>query len=197
MTRAGLCGVLVTLFAAVPGQSQPASPAGTPPRAEEKPEEGIPVTDPLVIAKCGTCHTKDDKGNLSRISWERSTPEGWEEALKRMVRLNGLQITPAEARSVVKYLATSHGLAPEEAKPVMYIPEHRIQDETNVPNDTVREACTTCHAFGRAMSWRRTRADWQLLENLHVALYTQADAHFRRPPGRGGAGGGGGAAAGG
>jgi quinohemoprotein amine dehydrogenase len=158
----------------------------------EKPEEGIPVTDALTISKCGTCHAKDEKGNLGRISWERATPEGWEEAIKRMVRLNGLVISPADARSIVKYLATWHGLAPEEAKPVMYIPEHRIQDETIVPNDAVRGACTTCHALGRAMSWRRTKADWQLLENLHVALYAQADANFRRSPGRGGAGGGGG-----
>ena len=94
---------------------------GAPP---EKPEEGIPVTDPLVIAKCGTCHTRDDKGNLSRISWERAAPEGWEEAIKRMVRLNGLEISPADARSVLKYLSTYHGLAPEEAKSVMYIAEH-------------------------------------------------------------------------
>src|SRR5581483_4885437 len=101
--------------------------------AEETPEEGIPVTDPLVISRCGTCHTKDAKGNLSRISWERTTPEGWEEAIKRMVRLNGLTITPQEARSIVKYLASSHGLAPEEAKPVMYVPEHRLIDETNIP----------------------------------------------------------------
>ena len=74
-------------------------------RAGNPPEEGIPVTDPLVISKCATCHTKDAKSNLSRISWERSTPEGWEEAIKRMVRLNGLSITPGEARSIVKYLA--------------------------------------------------------------------------------------------
>ncbi len=148
--------------------------------AEEPPEEGIPVTDPLVISKCGTCHTKDDKGNLARISWERATPEGWEEALKRMVRINGLVITPQEARAVVKYLGTYHGLAPEEAKPVMYMPEHRIQDETNIPNDTVRGACSNCHAFGRAMSWRRSKNDWQYLENLHVALYPQADAEIGR-----------------
>ena len=160
--------------------------------APEKPEEGIPVTDPLVISKCGGCHAKDDKGNLQRISWERATPEGWEEAIKRMVRLNGLQITPQEARSVLKYLATYHGLAPEEAKPVMYIPEHRIEDETNIPNDTVRGACTTCHAFGRAMSWRRSKDDWRLLTNLHVGLYPQAEAHFRRGGGRGGPGGPGG-----
>jgi quinohemoprotein amine dehydrogenase len=154
-------------------------------------EEGIPVTDALTISKCGTCHTKDAKGNLSRLSWERSTPEGWEEAIKRMVRLNGLTIAPAEARSILKYLSTHHGLAPEEAKPVMYLPEHRMVDETNIPNDAVRGACTTCHAFGRPLSWRRSKHDWQLLANLHVALYPQADAHFRSM-GRGGGGGGGG-----
>src|SRR3954447_8978189 len=75
----------------------------------EKPEEGIPVTDALVISRCGTCHQKDDKGNLSRISWARTVPEGWEEAIKRMVRLNGLTLDPAEARSILKYLATYHG----------------------------------------------------------------------------------------
>jgi quinohemoprotein amine dehydrogenase len=158
---------------------------------EEKPEEGIPVTDALTISKCGTCHAKDEKSNLKRISWERATPEGWEEAIKRMVRLNGLKITPEDARAIVKYLATWHGLAPEEAKPVMYMAEHRIQDETNIPDDAVRGACTTCHAMGRPLSWRRTKDDWKLLENLHVALYAQADAHFRRAGGRGGAGGGG------
>ena len=71
-------------------------------------EEGFPVTDPLVIKKCGTCHTKDEKGNLSRISWTRTTPEGWEEAIKRMVRLNGLVITSEEAKPILKYLATNH-----------------------------------------------------------------------------------------
>src|SRR5215510_16578918 len=98
---------LVALFAVVRIEAQaPGSPPATPPSAEAKPEEGIPVTDPLVIAKCGTCHTKDDKGNLSRISWERAAPEGWEAAIKRMVRLNGLEITPTEARSILKYLST-------------------------------------------------------------------------------------------
>jgi quinohemoprotein amine dehydrogenase len=160
-------------------------------------EEGIPVTSALVISKCGTCHAKDDKGNLARISFERSTPEGWEEAIKRMVRLNGLTISPEDARAVLKYLSTYHGLAPEEAKPVMYLPEHRMVDETNIPNDNVRGACTTCHAFGRPLSWRRSKHDWQLLANLHIALYAQADAHFRRGGMGFGGGGGGGRSAGG
>src|SRR5215470_19276514 len=179
MIKLGGFACLVVLLALTPGQAQaPANPQ-TPPQAEAKPEEGIPVTDSLVIAKCGTCHTKDDKGNLSRISWERATPEGWEEALKRMVRLNGLEITPAEARSVVKYLSTYHGLAPEEAKPVMYMPEHRILDEP-VPNETVRTTCMGCHPIGRGLSWRRSKEDWKLLTNMHVFLYAQADVAFRR-----------------
>jgi quinohemoprotein amine dehydrogenase len=181
--------------------------AASPPA--EKPEEGIAVTNQLVIEKCGVCHTKDEKGNLSRISWERTTPEGWEEAIKRMVRLNGLQMAPAEARTILKYLSTYHGLAPEEAKPVMYMAERRIQDE-NIPNETIRGTCMNCHALGRVFSWRRTKEEWRLLTNLHSALYPQAESAFRSrmfaaPPaaGRGGAaaataaGGAGGPAAGG
>jgi quinohemoprotein amine dehydrogenase len=162
--------------------------SGAPRAAEEKPEEGIPVTNALVIQKCGVCHTKDEKGNLSRISWERATPEQWEEAIKRMVRLNGLALTPVEAKTILKYLSTYHGLAPEEAKPVMYMAEHRIIDENNIPNDDVRGACANCHAFGRPMSWRRSKEDWKLLTNLHVALYATADQAFRRGLAAGGGG---------
>jgi len=166
---------------------------------QETPEEGIPITDALTISKCESCHKKDEKGNLTRISWIRTTPEGWEEAIKRMVRLNGLMLEPADARAIVKYLSSSHGLAPEEAKSVMYMAEHRIQDEA-VPNESVRATCMYCHAVGRALQWRRTRVEWSLLADLHSALYQQADAAFRRngagPIGDGaGAGGAGDAAA--
>lgn len=167
---------------------QNAAPAATPPAAKSAPEEGIPVTDPLVISRCGGCHTRDAKGNMLRISWERSTPEGWEEAIKRMVRLNGLTLSPQDARAIVKYLATYHGLAPEESKPVMYFAEHRIQDETNIPDDNVRGACANCHAFARPMSWRRSAEDWKLLANLHVAFYATAEQAFRRGLNAGGGG---------
>src|SRR5215467_5772326 len=89
--------------------------------------------------------------------------------------------------------------APEEGKSVMYMAEHRIQDEA-VPNESVRATCMYCHAVGRALQWRRTRVEWSLLADLHSALYQQADAAFRRngagPIGDGaGAGGAGDAAA--
>lgn len=169
----------------------PAQRSGTPSAtspARSAPEEGIPVTDPLVISRCGGCHTRDAKGNMLRISWERTTPEGWEEAIKRMVRLNGLTLSPADARAIVKYLATYHGLAPEEAKPVMYFAEHRIQDESIIPDDSVRGACANCHAFARPMSWRRSADDWKLLSNFHIAFYATADQAFRRGLAAGGGG---------
>src|SRR5712691_1052142 len=175
MKNAPLWVVLAALCVAPACAQQAAAPAV----AEEKPEEGIPVTNPLVIAKCGTCHAKDEKGILSRISWERATPEGWEEAIKRMVRLNGVTLAPAEARSILKYLSTHHGLAPEEAKPVMYMAEHRMQDEA-VPSEAVRTTCMGCHPFGRGLAWRRSKEDWKLLTNMHVFFYAQADVAFRR-----------------
>ena len=168
---AGLCSA--TMLAAQSGSGKPV-PGG------EAPEEGIPVTSKLVVEKCGACHAPDDKGNLSRISWLRTTPEGWAQAIKRMVKLNGLSITPEEMRAVVKYLSTHHGLAPEEAKPVMYIPEHRIIDEPNIPNDAVRGTCASCHAFGQPLSWRRSKAEWKLLRSMHVALYSQAYSQYSR-----------------
>ena len=143
--------------------------------------DGIPVVDPLVIAKCSGCHKKDDKGNLTRISWERTTPEGWEEVIKRMVRLNGLSLNPEEARAIVKSLSASHGLSPEEAKAVTYMSERRIVAES-IPNDNLRTTCAACHPFGRVASFRRAPEEWKLLADLHVGLYPIVElTAFRRP----------------
>jgi quinohemoprotein amine dehydrogenase len=138
---------------------------------QAEPEEGIPVNDPLVIAKCGSCHTRDQRGNMQHISWERTTPEGWQEALRQMILANGVQLTPPEARAIVNYLSASHGLAPEEAKPVAYAAERRIHDESNVPDDSLRKACTRCHAFARVLVWRRSPGDWRQLAVQHNAQH--------------------------
>ncbi|MGA1808533.1 MULTISPECIES: quinohemoprotein amine dehydrogenase subunit alpha [Sphingobium] len=173
---------LLALFSAsvVLAQGGSGADGGSDGATMKETEEGIPVTDPLVQEKCGSCHAPDAKGNLSRISWVRTTPEGWAQAIKRMVRLNGLPITPEESRAVIKSLSASHGLAPEEARPVMYLPEKRIIDEV-MPNETMRGACASCHAFAQPLSWRRSKLEWKTLQDLHVALYSQADAQYRRP----------------
>ncbi len=142
------------------GQSAPASASGG--------EEGIPVTDALVIAKCGSCHTRDDRGDLQRISWTRATPEGWQDVLRRMILANGLSLTPPEARLIVKYLSSEHGLAPAEARPVTYIAERRIHDETGTADDGLRAACGKCHAIAVPMSWRRSPGEWKRFLDTHA-----------------------------
>lgn len=169
---------------ALPASIVLAQSAKEPPRDPSNPmetEAGIAIKDPLVVEKCGTCHTADAKGNLSRISWVRTTPEGWAQVIRRMASLNGLSITPTEAKAVIRSLSASNGLSPEEAKPVSYLPEHRIVVESNIPNETIRQSCAACHAFAQPLSWRRSKAEWSLLRNLHVAMYSQADAQFRKP----------------
>lgn len=134
-------------------------------------EDGIPVTDAIVIAKCGSCHGRDERGNMKQISWSRTTPEQWQETIRQMIVVNGLSLTPAEARSIVKYLSTGHGLAPEEARPVMYEAERRVREETNIPDENVRHVCTKCHNFARALSWRRSPMEWKRFNDAHAAHY--------------------------
>ena len=108
---------------------------------------------------------------MQRISWARTTPEAWQDALKRMILGYGVSVTPAEARSIVKYLSTSHGLAPEEAKPVMYDTERLVHEETNLPRGGLGNACIKCHTFARALSWRRSVDDWTQFAEAHAASY--------------------------
>jgi len=172
--------ILGVFSGSVVGAQVSSKPMGPDPVDWTETDDGIPVTDQLTIKKCGTCHAPDAKGNLSRVSWVRATPEGWAQTIKRMVRLNGAPIKPEEARQIVQYLGSQHGLAPEEARSVMYLVENRIQDETNIPNETVRQACAACHAFAQPLSSRRSKREWALLQNLHVALDSQAEAQYVR-----------------
>jgi quinohemoprotein amine dehydrogenase len=171
------CRVLGALFVASLCCLQAASQeAGSNPEVKvttpsNSPDEaGFPVKDPLTLSKCGACHAPDAKGNMTRISYIRTTPEGWEEAIKRMVRLNGLQLSPEEARSILRYLSDYHGLAPEENEKIAYFTEHRIIDE-KIPSPDVAHACAACHALAKPLSWHRTPADWKYLENMHIAFF--------------------------
>jgi quinohemoprotein amine dehydrogenase len=144
--------------------------SAAPVLAQAQADAGIPVTEPLVKTKCGPCHAADERGNLQRISWTRTTPEGWQDVLKRMIRENDLSLTPPEARTIVKYLSTRHGLAPDESKPVMYYAERRVDDEAGL-DDALRESCAKCHDAARALSWRRTADDWKQFAETHATRY--------------------------
>ena len=164
------CTLLVGLLVSQPSPALGQKAAPTDTAGVEREDRSI--TDPLAIAKCGSCHARDERGNMQRISWARTTPEGWQTVLKQMIRLNGFSLTAPEARAIVTYLSARHGLAPEEAKPVMYNIERRIHEETNIPNNTLRNACAKCHAFALALSWRRSREDWKQFVDSHAARYS-------------------------
>lgn len=179
------CFIAVTLawlalMVAVPVAEQPTVPAAAP-AATQKPEEGIPIPSPLVRKACGSCHTVDDKQQMSRLSFQRNTPEGWQDSLKRMVALNGLQIDPTTAREVVKYLSNHLGLAPEEAKPAAFEVERRLVDYKYTASNDVEGLCNRCHSLGRVISQRRTRDEWDGLIAMHRGWYPLVDRQaFRR-----------------
>jgi quinohemoprotein amine dehydrogenase len=117
---------------------------------------------------------------MSRISFVRTTPEIWEQNIKRMIRLNGLVITPSEVREIVKYLSINNGLAPEEQQAAFWEVDHSLPGHQY---DYVPEAfgrvCNYCHTIGRVLLQRRTRDDYEKLAALHVALFPGAENQFR------------------
>src|SRR5438094_1809540 len=146
---------------------------------------GIPISHQLTLDKCGGCHPRDASGMMRRMSYMRTTPEVWEQAIKRMVRLNGLVIKPEEAREILRYLSNNNGLAPEEAKPVFWEAEHRMfRDQSDkVPDDALQHTCNYCHTIGRVLGQRRTRDDYEKLINKHPGLFPGAEHQVRpRPP---------------
>jgi quinohemoprotein amine dehydrogenase len=154
----------------------PALAADTPP--------GIPVKSELVKSACGACHEQDDAGRMTRISYERKTPEAWELTLKRMMRTGRVQLSPDQAKEIIRYLGDEHGLAPAEARAVLYRAEKRPKLETAV-NDEVGETCNRCHLAAWYLSQRRTKEEWQLLKGMHLGYFPIIEYQTFRgsPPG--------------
>lgn len=149
-------------------------------QTNETDAQGIPIDSPTVLQACGSCHRPDDAGRLSRISFRRTTPEGWQQTIRRMVSLNGVELPPDTAREVVRYLSNTLGLAPEEAHPAAYEVERRADDQPYA-DATIQEICTQCHSMGRVLSQRRTEEEWSLLMAMHRGYYPFTDFQaFRR-----------------
>jgi len=157
-------------------------PAAAPTSSPSSSDVGIPITSQAVRSACGSCHRPDDKGQMSRISFQRNTPEGWQDTIKRMVALNGLKLDPAAGREVVKYLSDNLGLAPEEARNAAYEAERRVVvDESQFATEELKGLCNACHSLGRVISQRRTRSEWDLLIAMHRGWYPLVDRQvFRR-----------------
>ena len=150
---------------------------------------GYPIRDATVIKSCGACHAPDSTGRMTRISFQRKTPEGWETSIRRMVTLNNAVLDTASARAVLKYLANNQGIAPEELRPGRFEVERRMIDYRYTAHTGTENTCRACHSMGRVITQRRTREEWQLVVAMHRGYYPGVDNQgFRRggPPAPGG-----------
>jgi quinohemoprotein amine dehydrogenase len=177
VTRMGLILCLALVCAPQAGLAQgrrggepPAPPAPDAPR-----EDGIPIESELVRAKCGSCHRPDDQNRMTRISFRRATPENWERTIKRMATLNKVNLEPADARAILKYLADHLGLAPEEVRPIEFESERRMVEYTYAADKDTSDTCSSCHSFTRVLSERRTKQEWELLVAMHRGYYPLVD----------------------
>jgi quinohemoprotein amine dehydrogenase len=129
----------------------------------------------LLTTRCIACHQPKD-GKIDVVAEQRKTPEGWEMTLTRMVRMQGVQLTPDELRTLVKYLSDTYGLAPTEVEPFRYILEKRnnlvVQHE--VPK-TIQASCMQCHSYERVALQRRSREMWDRMPDTKLALFTNTE----------------------
>src|SRR6516164_8187121 len=161
--------LVVAAVVGAAGSTQAQSPAATAPQspASTAPDEGIPVQSDLVRSRCGSCHKSDDQKRMSRISYRRATPENWERTIKRMVTLNHATLDPADARTILKYLADHQGLAPEETR--------RTDEYVYAADKDTADTCSSCHSMARVLSERRTKEEWELLVAMHRGYYPLVD----------------------
>lgn len=148
--------------------------------------QGIPIDDQLTISKCGGCHKRDANGMMGRLSYIRTSPEVWDQAIKRMIRLNGLTITPTEFHDILRFLSSNNGLAPEEMKPAFFEVAHETDgyQDDYTPNASLQNVCNRCHSIGRVLEQRRTREDYEKLVTMHIGLFPGAANIFRPTPQR-------------
>jgi len=112
---------------------------------------------------------------MSRLSFLRKTPEGWETSIRRMATLNAVPLQPEAARQVLRYLANHQGLAPSEVEPGRFEVERRSDDWQYTANDSTNQTCRACHSMGRVILQRRTGEEWGLLVAMHRGYYPGVD----------------------
>lgn len=125
----------------------------------------------VVRTKCQTCHAPNEAGGWARISEGRRTPEGWDMTVARMSYAHGVKLTAQERQAVVKYLADTQGLAPEETLGYRYALERQGSVVERFDNDKVGETCARCHSYARIALQRRSEDDWRRLSNFHVGQF--------------------------
>lgn len=126
----------------------------------------------LLQKHCMGCHVPEqvEPLQLSRISHQRKTPEGWLMTIARMQVVHGLNISDEDRRTLVKHLADSQGLSPAESAPYRYVLERRLNHiEEKQPE--LAEMCARCHSEARIGLQRREQKEWEHLVHFHLGQW--------------------------
>lgn len=130
----------------------------------------------LLQQNCMGCHVPENMKplQLSRISHQRKTPEGWLMTIARMQLVHGLKISDENRRTLVKHLADTQGLSPEEAAPYRYVLERRLNHiEDKQPE--LAEMCARCHSEARVGLQRREQDEWDKLVHFHLGQWPSVE----------------------
>ncbi len=92
-----------------------------------------------------------------------------------MAALHNVNLSPEQAREIVRYLANEQGLAPEELRPGLFEVERRLIEHDYEGDSAVEFTCIQCHSMGRVITQRRTQDEWALLMATHRGLYPLVD----------------------
>ena len=139
------------------------------------PEDNIGAQ--LIQSNCVGCHipTEDD---LSRISFQRKTAEGWQMTISRMQTLHGLRLSNGNTdftgntqHEIVKYLADTQGLAPTESHEFRYLLEQDLNNPQGDTDPKLDVMCGRCHSIGRVGLQRRNEQEWRYLVDFHVGQF--------------------------
>lgn len=125
----------------------------------------------LVKSKCSVCHEVKGENRWARFDESRRTPEGWDMTVARMVFAHGVKLSADERHAIVKHLADTYGLAPEETAAHRYILDRTPSVVEHPENKLIADTCARCHSYGRIAVQRRTEADWRKLVHFHVGQF--------------------------
>ena len=132
----------------------------------------------IIRNNCAGCHLPGDDGKLSRISYQRRTPEGWEMSITRMRLVHRVHLsdqeTPVTAdiiRKLVKYFSDRQGLAPTETADYRYILERRPNVIEQHQDEEFAISCARCHSGARSALQRRPEKEWAALMHFHLGQF--------------------------
>jgi quinohemoprotein amine dehydrogenase len=127
----------------------------------------------VVRTTCIACHATDKDGAVTRIESVRTTPEEWENTIRRMERRHGLQLDAPTRKQALKELSATLGLTQDEAARVSYLlrsPSASLKEELS-RDEQLGRTCASCHSWGKVVSHRRTPESWASLRDFHLASF--------------------------